>query len=156
MSATLALTLLDSRDSELALDLAPDLSEVQRADSAVSAFCRNCEIPHDAATSVLISLEEILLNIIQYSGARTISLRARATGQRLEVQVEDDGAGFNPLLQPQPSMTAAIDDRSVGGLGIHLVRRLMTSVEYHWRDGRNCLSMARRLAPAPQLDDTVR
>jgi serine/threonine-protein kinase RsbW len=60
-------------------------------------------------------------------------------------EVEDDGRAFNPLEAAAPNLDASIDERPIGGLGIHLVRSVMTSVEYRRQDGRNVLTMKKKL-----------
>jgi anti-sigma regulatory factor (Ser/Thr protein kinase) len=54
--------------------------------------------------------------------------------------VADRGAPFNPLLAPEPDLAAGLEQRDVGGLGIHLVRRLVNSMEYERREGQNYLT----------------
>ena len=63
----------------------------------------------------------------------------------LTAHVEDDGRAFNPLEAPAPDIDAGIDERPIGGLGIHLVRSVMSSVEYRREDGRNILIMTKQL-----------
>jgi anti-sigma regulatory factor (Ser/Thr protein kinase) len=58
----------------------------------------------------------------------------------LIADVSDGGAPFDPLAQPAPDIHAPIEERKVGGLGIHLLRTLMDAVEYRRADGRNHLS----------------
>jgi len=68
----------------------------------------------------------------------------------LAATVSDDGAPFDPLSQPPPDIHAPAEDRKVGGLGIHLLRSLMDSVEYRRADGRNRLTFRTRTgAPKP-------
>ena len=53
--------------------------------------------------------------------------------------MEDDGQPFNPLHAPSPDTTRSLHDRSIGGLGIHLVRTLVDGLEYQRRKGKNVL-----------------
>jgi anti-sigma regulatory factor (Ser/Thr protein kinase) len=69
----------------------------------------------------------------------------------VEMTIQDEGPAFDPLLLPEPDVTAALDERRPGGLGVHLVRKLMDRVEYRRTEGRNCLIMTwRRARPAPR------
>ena len=61
----------------------------------------------------------------------------------------DDGAAFDPTSKADPDTTLGLDDRPVGGLGLYLVRQLMTEVRYRRLRGRNRLTMRRTLSPGP-------
>lgn len=64
--------------------------------------------------------------------------------------IEDDGPAFDPLDAPEPDVEAALEDRPVGGLGIYLLREMMDRLEYARVDGRNCLTLHKRLPDQDQ------
>ena len=64
--------------------------------------------------------------------------------RQARVEVEDDGRAFNPLDLPPVDTTVPLEQRPVGGLGVHMIRQLMDSVEYRRADGRNILTLTRR------------
>jgi len=66
----------------------------------------------------------------------------------LETTIEDDGVAFDPLQAPAPDIGAALADRAVGGLGIHFVKNLMSSVDYERVGGHNRITLLQRLDPA--------
>ena len=61
------------------------------------------------------------------------------------VEVEDDGRPFNPLAQPEPRVSQPIDERPIGGLGIHMMRKSLDGMEYRRAEGKNILLMIKRL-----------
>jgi len=65
--------------------------------------------------------------------------------KELIATVSDDGKAFNPLEQSPPDIHAPLEDRKIGGLGIHLLRTLMEKVEYRRDDGRNHLTFRTRV-----------
>jgi len=70
---------------------------------------------------------------------------AALVGKRLTVTITDDGVPFNPLSVEAPDTDLSLEDREVGGLGIHLVRNLVDDVSYHRRIGKNVLTLMSHL-----------
>jgi anti-sigma regulatory factor (Ser/Thr protein kinase) len=92
-----------------------------------------------------LALEEILTNIMShgYVDEREHEIRVSLSLQpgAVRIEVEDDGRPFNPLQAPEVDTTKPLDERMAGGLGIHLVRRLMDGLEYKRERERNRLTM---------------
>ena len=105
-------------------------------------------VPMATVSSVLIAADEILSNALNHGGASPrVELAARVADGRVTVSVTDDGEAFDPLAAEAPDTTLAIEDREIGGLGIHLVRKLMDSVHYDRTDGCNRLQFAKSYMP---------
>jgi anti-sigma regulatory factor (Ser/Thr protein kinase) len=96
-----------------------------------------------------IALEEILTNIISYgyTDDREHVIRVRLSVQPGEVkaEVEDDGQPFNPFEAPEVDTAKPLEERAIGGLGIHLVRKLMDGLEYQRQEGKNLLVIKKHL-----------
>jgi anti-sigma regulatory factor (Ser/Thr protein kinase) len=135
--------------ASMSVTLFNDRAEVERLSRLVEAFGEAEGLPPDAIFSVNLALDEVVTNIIRYAyddGERhSIVVRLAFEDGVLSAQVEDDGRAFNPLEMPPPDINASIEDRPIGGLGIHLVRSVMNSVEYRRDDGRNILVMKKNL-----------
>jgi len=56
-----------------------------------------------------------------------------------------DGVPFNPLSEKAPDIDAPLEEREIGGLGIHLVRNLIDDVTYHRRIGKNVMTLTQHL-----------
>ena len=70
-----------------------------------------------------------------------------AAGGKIVAEVSDSAQPFNPLKQvPPPDLKADVYSRSVGGLGIFLVKEYMDDVSYRRENGKNILSMKRKIA----------
>jgi sigma-B regulation protein RsbU (phosphoserine phosphatase) len=65
--------------------------------------------------------------------------------ERLTVTISDDGLPFNPLSAKAPDTKASLEDRDIGGLGIHLVRSMVDDVSYHRRIDKNVLTLVKQL-----------
>jgi anti-sigma regulatory factor (Ser/Thr protein kinase) len=96
-----------------------------------------------------LALEEALVNIINYAypeAAGNIELTCRYEEEWLLVEIVDTGTPFDVLSLPAPDTTLGIEERGVGGLGIHFIRKLMDEVAYRREGNRNILEMKVRLA----------
>lgn len=105
----------------------------------------------DVSFLVSLAIEEIVTNCIKYgyddSDAHTIEISLSLSDGLLTMVVTDDGHPFNPLEAPPPDLSLAIEDRPIGGLGIHLLRELSDEVSYDRRDGMNRLTLTKRSSP---------
>jgi serine/threonine-protein kinase RsbW len=116
--------------------------------ATLDAFCEAEHLPEDTAWRLRVALDEIVANIVSHgatsakSGA--IDVWFRREGDIVEVRIADDGVPFDPLLRPAPDLTAPLEDRSAGGVGIVLVKALMDEVRYE-RTTRNILSLRRKI-----------
>jgi serine/threonine-protein kinase RsbW len=120
-----------------------DISEVDRLHNNVSQFCLEHGLSSEIEGDLSLALEEILVNVIRYGhpegGKHEILVRLSVEQDCVIATVEDDGVPFNPLEAPEPDLHSPIETRPIGGLGIHLVRNITDSWEYHRSEGRNRL-----------------
>ncbi len=136
-----------------AVTLKSRLSEIERVAHAVEAFGSRHALPARLVFEVNLALEEILTNVISYAYddrvEHDIVVRLTMQPGELVVQVEDDGRAFNPLDVAGPPLDVSLQDRQIGGLGLHLVRKVIDDLQYRRCDGKNILVMIKR-APSPQ------
>lgn len=101
-------------------------------------------------------LDELITNVVTH-GLRDapgdVQLRAELDTDCLVVTLRDQAPAFNPLDAPEPDTSLELEDREVGGLGVHLVRKLADGLHYRRtedRGGTNELRIVKRLAPPPE------
>ncbi|MBI3249228.1 MAG: SpoIIE family protein phosphatase [Deltaproteobacteria bacterium] len=125
------------------------LSEIGRLARVVEAFAERCHLSTSLAFELNVALEEIVTNVISYgyddAGEHEIMLRLSSTGEEVTAEVEDDGRPFNPLAAAPPDTSKPLADRPMGGLGIHLVRKIMDAVEYRRQQEKNLLVMKKKI-----------
>jgi len=135
-------------EEKIYVELKNDLSEIERLSQIVTEFGELHHLPPKGLFAVNLALEEILTNVISYgyqdSGEHQIIIRIFLKEGELTVKVEDDGLPFNPLEVPEPDTGKPLEERPVGGLGIHLVRNLMDGLEYRRQEGKNVLVMKKK------------
>ena len=93
-------------------------------------------------------LEELGLNVMDYGyddGIHEFEIVLTSEPDTLTIEIIDDGRPFDPLSDtPPPVLEGSIEDRPIGGLGVHLVRELMDELHYRREQGRNHLTLATR------------
>jgi len=132
-----------------------DPLELRRLAAAVEGFCDQHGLAADLARKVNLALDELLTNVMRHGfppGAdgrpdpgHEIEVSVELQSRRLVARLRDDGKPFNPLDLPAPDLDTPLEDRPVGGLGVYLARQMMDSMRYRRVDGRNCLTVTKRL-----------
>jgi len=124
---------------------------MRQVDAFVAEFAREHEIVAEDAARILILLEELLTNLVKYGypdraepGVAEIELALN--GSRLEIEFIDDGCAFDPLAGPSPNLDEPLEERPIGGLGLHLLRSLTEVVRYERRDNKNVIRLSRSIA----------
>jgi serine phosphatase RsbU (regulator of sigma subunit)/anti-sigma regulatory factor (Ser/Thr protein kinase) len=126
--------------------------DLMRAQEEMQTFWAGHGMPDEIRADLRLVLDELLSNIVGYGYGHPnghIEVETRLLSDRVRLAVRDWSHPFNPLEQPAPDLSGDPDDRPVGGLGIHLVRQLMDTIEYSHDGARNELMLERRLAARP-------
>ena len=88
--------------------------------------------------------DELITNTIKYgyddTAEHEIAVNVSIQPNEIVIELEDDGHPFNPLDNAAPDTNLALQERPVGGLGIHLLREMMDRCEYRHTDGKNCVT----------------
>ncbi len=136
-------------DGELRLELAPQLSEIARMVEALEAYAERTGLPTETAYQVTLVLDELVANIVSYGVApgetRPIGLSLSYTGGVLEIVLSDPGKPFDPRSVPAPDTEVSLEDRQIGGLGVHIARSFMDSLDWRYDGGRNHLTLVKRV-----------
>ncbi len=122
-------------------------SELQRAGRAIEAFGERHSVSARIMFNVNLAVDEILTNIISYGypqgGDHEIIIRLSLDAGTLVVVIEDEARPFDPLHTKAPETEVPATERPIGGLGIHLVRKVMDRLEYRREEGKNVLTMTK-------------
>jgi len=92
---------------------------------------------------LMMALDEALTNVVLYAYPAeqrgTVGIRLDRKDNTITAEVVDHGKPFDPTAHPAPDITLPIEQRPIGGLGIHLMRNLVTSLRYYRQKGENHL-----------------
>ena len=100
------------------------------------------------ATQINIAVEEIFVNIAHYAYGENEGMAKVSFGVAdgmSTIRFEDTGKPFDPLAKQDPDITLAAEDRAIGGLGIFMVKKTMDNVTYQYKDGKNILTIMKRI-----------
>lgn len=119
------------------LTLKPELPEIERAQQWLLPLEAHENLSDKQCKKIAICVDEILNNIIQYSGAQTIELEFKPGPKDISVVIRDDGKPFNPLELDAPDTSIPLKQRKAGGLGVMITRKFMSRTDYSYENGRN-------------------
>ncbi len=131
------------------LTITNDVKEVPRLAEFVEEACEASGFDMATTMQLNLALEEAVVNVIDYgypAGTKgDISIEAQANEQRLKFTITDSGVPFDPTAKEEVDTTLTAEERPIGGLGIHLVRQIMDSINYERSNGHNVLTLRKKI-----------
>ena len=135
------------------VELKLDEARVDRLDEVLAFLdgqLEAAECPMKLQMQLDVAMEEIYVNIASYAyapgtGPATIRVSALEDGHTVEITFVDAGMPFNPLEKDDPDVTLSAEERQIGGLGIYMVKKTMDEVIYAREDGKNVLTLRKRI-----------
>jgi serine/threonine-protein kinase RsbW len=134
------------------LSVKNNLAALPSLQDSVRDFLQRRAVPAGVIYSVCLAVEEILTNTIKFGYPDALPHEiavnlALAPGEVILV-IEDDARAFDPHTAPKPDLTLPVEQRPIGGLGLHLVRSLSSRVTYRRRNDKNILEVRFRCGVA--------
>ena len=137
-------------NTKLSMKVETRHAELNEIVAAVEGMAEREKWSPELVFRVQLAIEEVVLNVMDYGydeGVHEFELILTSEADTLTIEVVDDGRPFDPLNDvPTPDLEATVEERKVGGLGIHLVRTMMDQVNYRREQGRNHLILIARKA----------
>jgi len=131
------------------ITLPNDVQEVPQLSAFVDAVCEALDLDMNTTLKLNLAIEEAVVNVMNYAyptgTAGTVTIETEADDEWLTFVISDSGKPFDPTLKKEIDTTLPMEERSIGGLGIHLVRQIMDSISYERTDGTNVLTLRKKL-----------
>ncbi len=137
------------------------LNDLETLSGRFDRWASSVGLPAEAGFATRLVLDEIVGNIIKYGGRNGapgedapdgdgsfgIAVEVEFLEDRLSLRIEDAAPRFDPTAADPPALDGSLQDRPIGGLGLHLVRQTMDRMTYHRESGRNVLRLEKRIRP---------
>ena len=131
------------------ITLPNDIQQVPQLASFVNEVCESLELDTSTTMNLNLAIEEAVVNVMSYAyaaGTRgNVDIEAQADDSYLKFTISDWGIPFDPTAKKEVDTTLSAEDRPIGGLGIHLIRQMMDSINYERIDGKNVLTLRKKL-----------
>ena len=132
------------------LTIPATLDNMEPIQTFVESELEQNDCPMKAMVQISVAVEEIYVNIARYAYNPEIgeaTVRCAVGGDPLQVTIQflDHGKPFNPLAKEDANTTLSAEERDIGGLGILMVKKSMDQVDYEYKDGKNILTIHKRL-----------
>ncbi len=131
------------------ITLPNDISETPQLAEFVDSVCEALHFDQATIMKMNLAIEEAVVNVMNYAYPKgehgDVNIEAVANDQRLKFTITDSGAPFDPTSRDEVDTTLSAEERPIGGLGIHLIRQIMDSINYERTDGKNVLTLRKKL-----------
>ncbi|MDP3443328.1 MAG: ATP-binding protein [Ignavibacteria bacterium] len=130
------------------LELIADRDNFYQFINFIENYIAKIGIQKEDATNILLASEEIIINIISYAYENekgTIKIDLSNDKGRINLNFTDYGKPFNPLKINETDISLPLEKRGEGGYGILIVKKIMDSVHYEYRDGKNVLTVTKHI-----------
>jgi len=137
-------------DRKLTVELRNSTAEIARLSNFIARLSRLLGFTPKCRFEVDLITEEVFTNILNHAirgrGPEKLTRFTFACDRdRLEIQVEDDGPSFNPLAAETSDVHSRLEDRKIGGLGLHLIRSYADGIEYVRTGRKNRLTIIKKI-----------
>jgi serine/threonine-protein kinase RsbW len=127
-----------------------NLTELDTLASVIETFSEQADIDLKTQFQLNLALDELFTNIVKYgyndNDVHQIEITLKYTKPIVSIKLVDDGKAFDPTQKNKPELTSEIEERNIGGLGIHFVATVMDKMEYCRLDNYNQLLLEKTLS----------
>lgn len=131
------------------ITLPNDVQTIPQLNAFVDEVCEAAGYDMSTTMKLNLAIEEAVVNVMNYaypSGTTdNVDIDAQLNDERLKFVISDKGTPFDPTAKAEVDTTLTAEERGIGGLGIHLIRQIMDTINYERVDGKNVLTLRKKL-----------
>jgi anti-sigma regulatory factor (Ser/Thr protein kinase) len=130
------------------MTVAARLENIEVVTAFIDAFLEDADCPVKTQMQIDVAVDEVMSNIAHYAypdgeGMVTVSIEEKEN--TVQIFFRDSGIPYDPLTAKAPDLSLSAEDRPIGGLGIHMVKKMMDAVSYRYENGQNMLTLQKML-----------
>lgn len=149
-AATLALEQTTLTDSELyLLDITSDMANLERVAEFIADIARKSHMSQRQSDDVQMAVDEAVTNVMEHAYAGQsegiIFIKCRVDARQFFVEIRDTGKSFEYKKLKKPNTKSPLSERSIGGLGVFFMKKLMDKVEFTRDQAGNVTRMTKKL-----------
>jgi serine/threonine-protein kinase RsbW len=137
-------------EKSYSFELKSDLSELDKLCENLDTFGNKFGLSKKLIFEINLALDELFTNIISYgfNDGKEHIVKVTLTPQNNELClcIEDDGKPFNPIDFETPDVSCSVEECQIGGLGIHIMKKLMDEICYERCGDKNVLNLKKKVA----------
>ena len=132
------------------LNIEATVENIEAVTDFVDAQLEEMDCSPKTLLQINIAIDELFGNIAHYAyqpgkGAATVRVEVAEEPLSVIITFIDDGIPFDPLAKRDPDVTMSVEERSIGGLGIFMVKKTMDDIQYEYKNGQNILRIKKNL-----------
>ncbi len=131
------------------LKLYNKISELETIQLCLDELVEKWNVPAALGMTLNLVIEEAFTNVVNYayddSDEHSIEVVFEMQSKILSISLIDDGIAYDPTQNATPDLSLSVEERSIGGLGVYLIKSMMDEVAYERKAGKNILLMRKRI-----------
>lgn len=131
------------------LTLSNDIEQVPQLSEFIEKICEKFCLDTETTMSLNLAIEEAVVNVMSYAYPKGttghVTIEVIKGHQYLDFIISDSGKAFNPTAKEDPDTSLSLEERPIGGLGIHIIRQIMDSVHYERKANQNILTLRKNI-----------
>ena len=132
------------------LTIAATVENIETVTDFVNEQLEALDCPMKAQMQIDIAIDELFGNIAHYAynpeiGQATVRVEVTEAPLAVVITFIDNGIPYDPLAQEDPDTSLSAEERSIGGLGIYMVKKSMDEISYEYKDGQNILTIKKKI-----------
>jgi serine/threonine-protein kinase RsbW len=142
----------DNLSSTLSIEIVNKRTEIPRLAEIAERFGRTHHLSEDDVANIQLVLDEMVINVIRHGyedvgdrDVHRISVTLALNADLLTIELKDTARAYDPREAPAPRFDLPIEERGPGGLGVHIVRSIMDTMDYRRENGQNIVTMTKCL-----------